>query len=187
MLFVHAHMERPVADIFRLAIEAVVLGEPANDPGHAFARRAFEAKTLAGVKLQPSALRRQQLAPVEKRLGLGRRFDAVELLLIGVAAALAKRMKSPLWLSVPVISPVPSSTTFSIHIFSSSGSSGQRASIAAIGLGNGLGKNKIADEPLSARGPVCPLRSCHNRMILGHWLAPFVELLYEILAWNCRH
>ena len=55
---------------------------------------------------------------------------------------LAKRIKRPLWLSVPVISPVPSSTTFSIHIFSSSGSSGHRPNIVAIGLGNGFGKNR---------------------------------------------
>ena len=107
-------------------------------------RRALEAKSLAGKEFQPAALEHEQLPPVEKRLRLPAcGATRVQFFLAEDPHALGETNKqSPLWLSVPVISPVPSSTTFSIHIFSNSGSSGQRLNIAAIGFGKGFGKNR---------------------------------------------
>src|SRR4030095_5589242 len=56
VLFVDPHVQRPVTNIVRLAFEAIMSGEPADDASHALARGALETKSLAGIKLQPSAL-----------------------------------------------------------------------------------------------------------------------------------
>src|SRR6266542_256465 len=71
VLFVDAHMQRPVADIFGFVLESIMLGQAVDDPRHALISRAFKTKSLAGVKLQPTSLVHQELAPVEKRFSLG--------------------------------------------------------------------------------------------------------------------
>ena len=102
----------------------------------------LQAKALACEQFQPRALYNEQIPPVEEREVSGNGWTVSSSSLDSKPQDMAKRMKRPRWLSVPEISPVPSSTTFSIHIFSSSGSSGQRPSMAAMGLGKGLGKNR---------------------------------------------
>src|SRR5215216_1773516 len=41
MLFVDTHVQCPVADILRLAVKAIMFGEPADDASHTLARRAL--------------------------------------------------------------------------------------------------------------------------------------------------
>src|SRR4029077_17053198 len=79
MLFVHAHMEVPAADVFRVGVEAVMLSKTIHDPCHPLAGSAFQAKTLARKKFQPTSLIHQQLAPVEESLRLRRRLNAIQL------------------------------------------------------------------------------------------------------------
>src|ERR1044071_6257580 len=71
VLFVHAHMECPIANVFGFGIEAVVPRQAVDDPRHALVGGALETKTLTGIKLEPAALIHQKLTPVEKRRGLG--------------------------------------------------------------------------------------------------------------------
>src|SRR3989338_6256988 len=64
VLFIHPHVKRPVANVFGVAVEAVLFGEAVDDSGHTLARRPFQTKPLAGIQLQPRPLIAEQLAPI---------------------------------------------------------------------------------------------------------------------------
>src|SRR5258706_15474759 len=79
MFFVDAHMQSPVANIFRLAVKTIMLGEPIDDASHALVGGSFETESLTSIQLQPTTLEHQQFAPIEKRLGLWSRLNPIEL------------------------------------------------------------------------------------------------------------
>src|SRR5258706_2327063 len=79
MFFVDAHMQCPVANIFRLAVKTIMLGEPIDDASHALVGGSFETESLTSIQLQPTALEHQQFAPIEKGLGLWRRLNPIQL------------------------------------------------------------------------------------------------------------
>src|SRR5713226_1144099 len=78
MLFIDSHVESPVADIFGISIETVVLGQSVHDSGHALARRSFQAETLTGIEFEPRPLIEKQIAPIQKRRGLGQRLHPIK-------------------------------------------------------------------------------------------------------------
>src|SRR3990172_6521141 len=64
VLFIHPHVKRPVANVFGVAVKAVMFGEAVDDSGYTLARRPFQTKPLAGIQLEPRPLIAEQLAPI---------------------------------------------------------------------------------------------------------------------------
>src|ERR1044072_1775142 len=50
VLFIYAHLERQIADVFRFAFEAVVSGQAVDHPRHSLVGGSLEPKTMAAVK-----------------------------------------------------------------------------------------------------------------------------------------
>src|SRR5262245_20466489 len=81
VLFVYSHVQRPIPDVLGLGTKTIVLGQTVDDARHSLVRGSFQTESLASEKLQPASLVHEQLAPIEKSLGLRKRFDSIQLFL----------------------------------------------------------------------------------------------------------